>query len=88
MLRKILRLPLASTRKCAGIGHLAVFAMGVMQSDFVPYFVCLFLRLHLWHMEVPRLGVKLELQLQTCTIVTATQDLNCTCNLCCSLWQH
>ena len=28
------------------------------------YFIYLFLRLHLHHMEVPRLGVELELQLQ------------------------
>ena len=33
-----------------------------------------FLRLHLWHMEVPGLGIKSELQLQAYTTATATQD--------------
>ena len=45
-------------------------------------FVCLFLGLHPQHMEVPRLGVKWELQLSACTTATAmatataTQDLS------------
>ena len=38
-----------------------------------------FLGLHLLHMEVPRLGVKSELQLPAHTI--ATQDLSYVCNL-------
>ena len=33
-----------------------------------------FLGLHPWHMEVPRLGVESELQLSTYTTVTATWD--------------
>ena len=33
------------------------------------------------HMEVPRLGVKSELQLPAYTIATATQDLSHICNL-------
>ena len=37
-------------------------------------------------MEVPKLGVELELQLSA--YPTATLDLNCICDLCCSLWQH
>ena len=32
------------------------------------------LRLHLWHMEVPRLGVESELQLPAYTTATATRD--------------
>ena len=40
---------------------------------------------HLQHMEVPRPGVKSELQLQTCTTATAMQDLSRICDLCCSL---
>ena len=32
-------------------------------------------------MEVPRLGVKLELQLLACTTATATRDPSCTCDL-------
>ena len=43
------------------------------------YFILIvFLGLHLWHMEVPRLGVKLEL---ADTIAIATLDLSCVCNL-------
>ena len=33
-----------------------------------------FLGLHLWHMEVPRLGAELELQLPAYTTATATPD--------------
>ena len=39
-------------------------------------FFLLFLGLHSQHMEVPRLGVKLELQLPAYTTATATQDLS------------
>ena len=35
-----------------------------------------FLGLHLWHMEVPRLGVKSELHLPAYTTATATRDPN------------
>ena len=38
-------------------------------------FIYLFLGPHPRHMEVPRLGVKSELQLLACTTATATQDL-------------
>ena len=44
------------------------------------FFVCLFvfffcfLGPHLWHMEVPKLGVEMELQLPAYTTATATQD--------------
>ena len=47
----------------------------------------LFLGLHLWHMEVPRLGVKLELQLPVCATATAQRDPSCLCDLHYSLWQ-
>ena len=39
-----------------------------------------FLGQHLWHMEVPRLGVALELQLLVYATATATQDLSHVCN--------
>jgi len=42
---------------------------------------CFFLGLHPWHMEVARLGVKLELQLPAYIRVTATWDPSCICNL-------
>ena len=44
---------------------------------------CLFcsLGLHLWHVEVPRLGVKLELHLPAYATATAVWDLSCVCDL-------
>ena len=38
--------------------------------------------------EVPRLGVKSELQLQAYVTATATQDRSLVCDLCHSSWQH
>ena len=46
-----------------------------------------FLWLHLGHMEVPRLGVELELQLPSYTTATAMLDLIHIFDLCYSLWQ-
>ena len=46
------------------------------------------LGLHLQQMELPRLGVKLELQLLAYTTATETQDLSCICNLHHSLRQR
>ena len=40
-----------------------------------------FLVLHPWHMEVPRLGVELELQLLAYTTATAKPDPSDVCNL-------
>ena len=42
--------------------------------SFIYLFIYLFLGLHLWHMEVPNLGVESELQLPAYTTVTATWD--------------
>ena len=39
-------------------------------------------------MEVPRLGVQLELKLLACATATAMQDLSHICNLHHSSWQH
>ena len=46
-----------------------------------------FLGPYLWHMEVPRLGVKLELQLRAYTAATATRDWSRVFNLHYSLRQ-
>ena len=49
-----------------------------------PFFLSFFffLGLHLWHMEVPRLRVKSELQLPAYSTATATPDLpSRVCNL-------
>ena len=48
-------------------------------------FIFGFLELHTWHMEFPRLGVKLELQLLAYN--TATSDLRHVCDLHRSSWQ-
>ena len=40
------------------------------------FFLFLFLGPYLWHMEVPRLEVKLELQFTAYTTATATSDLS------------
>ena len=50
------------------------------------YLFC-FLRLHLRHMEVPRLGVELELQLPAYITATATMDPSWVCDLHRSSWQ-
>ena len=55
---------------------------------FISFHFISFLQPHLQYMKVPRLGVKLELQLPAYTIVTATQDPSHICSLCCSLWKH
>ena len=50
--------------------------------DLDVYIILLcFLGPHLRHMEVPRLGVELELQLLAYTTATATQDLSHICDL-------
>ena len=46
-----------------------------------------FLRLHPWHMEVPRTGVELELQLPAYTTDTAMWDLSRDRDLHHSSWQ-
>ena len=46
-----------------------------------------FLRLHPWHMEVPKLGVYWELQLPAYTTATAMWDLSRDCDLHHTSWQ-
>ena len=47
----------------------------------------IFLGPHLWHIEVPRLGVQLELQLLAYATATATPDPSRVCDLHHSSWQ-
>jgi len=54
--------------------------------DFGLFSCVRFLGLPLCHMEVPRLGVEMELQLPA--YATATQDLSCTCDLHPNSWQR
>ena len=53
---------------------------------FLIFFV--FVGLHPWHMEVPRLGVELELQPLAYARATAKQDLSLVCHLHHRSWQH
>ena len=61
--------------------------MGTPSYFFLFDFFVFFLGLHPWPMEVPRLGVKSELQLPAAT-ATATWDLSCICDLHPSLRHH
>ena len=51
------------------------------------FFVFCFLQPILWHMEVPRLGVKWEPKPPAYTTATATRALRCVCDLHHSSWQ-
>ena len=48
---------------------------------FIYLFIYCFLGPHPWHMEGPRLGTELELQLLAYAIATAMQDLSHVCDL-------
>ena len=52
------------------------------------FFFFVVLELYAWCMEVPRLGVELELYLLAYTTATATWDLSCICKLHHSSRQH
>ena len=52
------------------------------------HFCLCFLGPHLQHMEVPRLGVKSELQLLACTTATAMLDSSSMCDLHHNSQQH
>ena len=58
-----------------------------MEVSALPFFFWLF-RATPCHMEVPRLGVELELQLLAYITARAMQDLSFICNLHHSSWQH
>ena len=58
------------------------------QAGTTPGKRCFVSRPHLQCMEVPRLGVELELQLPAHTTATATQDPSCVCDLHHSSRQH
>ena len=61
---------------------------GLCQFFFFFFFFFCFLGPHPQHMEIPRLGVKLELQPQAYTTATATWDPSHICNLYHSSQQH
>ena len=51
----------------------------IKQNRLVGLFACFFCRLHLQHMEVPRLKAESELQLPTYATATDTRDLSHIC---------
>ena len=57
-------------------------------SHFILFLFFAFSGSHLRHMEVPRLGVELELQLPAYTMATATRDPSRVCDLHYSSWQR
>ena len=60
----------------------------LLLEPMIFFFFFFLLGLHLWHMEVPCLKVKSELQLLAYASATATRDPSCICNLRHSSWQH
>ena len=55
---------------------LLIMLLSISIKDILNFFFSFFgfLGPHPWHMEVPRLGVKLELQLPACATTTAMLD--------------
>ena len=63
----------------------SIFCLYMFLKTLIFFFS--FLRLHLRHMEVPRLRVESQLQLPAYTTATATLDPSCICDLRCGSWQ-
>ena len=55
---------------------------------FIFYFYFCFLGPHLWHMDVPRLGVESDLQLPAYATSTRMWDPSCACSPQSSSWQR
>ena len=60
--------------------YLNALELGLALSILFYFCLFCFLELHLWHMDIPRRGVKLELQLLTYDTATALQDLSRVCD--------
>ena len=94
--------PLSPGPRCcpAGHGRAELISLGLDVPRVSPrlvfyfnfffsfFFLFVFLGLRLPHMEVPRPGVKLELQPLVYAIAIAVQDLNCIFDPHHSSWQH
>ena len=65
------------------VKHILNHGVFLFVFDFLPFMGPL-----PWHMEVPKLGVKSELQPPAYTKATATRDLSHVCNLHHSSWQR
>ena len=75
-------LPTPHVRKWSGgIPGINNFLFSLIVSSVPKFLLFFFLGLHLWHMEVPGLGVEMQLELPACATASATLDL------CCSLWK-
>ena len=71
-------------RNCVGVGKIALNKTKIFHAlhsskefeylSFIIFFFFCFLGPRLWHVEVPRLRVKLELQLPACATATAAPD--------------
>ena len=66
--------------ECGSFLHEKQHGTGV-EGEALVFFFCLFLGPHLPHLEVPRLGVELELQLPAYTTATATREPRRICDL-------
>ena len=53
----------------------------ILSMSFFSFSFCLFRATYNKHMEVPRLGVELELELPVYTTATATPDMSWVCDL-------
>ena len=76
---------------CQGLAIISGLLSMEVKTGFLVliYFIYIcFVGLHPQHMEVSRLGVKLELQLPPYTTATAMRDLSHLCNLHHSSWQQ
>ena len=68
--------------------HLYTWKRFCLEIIFLFFFFFFFLGTHLWHVEFPRLGLKLELQQLAYATATATLDPSRICNLHCSSQQR
>ena len=80
------------TSNCSSISVLTSFCGNRIFLVLFWFAFCLFfsfLELHLWHMQLPRLGVESELQLPAYTMATAIaiRDRSHVCNLYQSSWE-
>ena len=86
--RLLINGPLAKTPSLTTLYETVLSSKGHFLSSFTAFFFFGFLGLLLWHTEVPRLGVELELEPPAYTTATATPDLSLVCNLHHSSWQQ
>ena len=82
-------LKVAADESIGNIRFLNQLDQYLSKNIIVPNILSYFLLFtHPQHMEVPRRGVKSELQLPAYITATVTWDPSLICNLCCSLWQR